>query len=59
MSASYDYDTKHDDPLVALIAKSLKLAVEELRPEVAAVFIAFPIRRSSVVIYRLDWMLFM
>jgi cytochrome P450 len=43
MSASYDYDTKHDDPLVALIAKSLKLAVEELRPEVAAVFIAFPI----------------
>lgn len=43
MSASYDYDTKHNDPLVELIGKSLKLAVEELRPEVAAVFIALPI----------------
>ncbi|KAG1818148.1 cytochrome P450 [Suillus subaureus] len=42
MSASYDYDTKHDDPLVELIGKSLELAVQELRPEVAAVFIAFP-----------------
>lgn len=43
MSASYDYDTKHNDPLVGLIKKSLKVAVEELRPDVAAVFIAFPI----------------
>ncbi|KAG1883455.1 cytochrome P450 [Suillus subluteus] len=42
MSASYDYDTKYDDPLVALIGMSLELAVQELRPEVAAVFIAFP-----------------
>ncbi|KAG1840995.1 cytochrome P450 [Suillus subalutaceus] len=42
MSASYDYDTKYDDPLVALIGTSLELAVQELRPEVAAVFIAFP-----------------
>lgn len=49
MSASYDYDTKHNDPLVELIGKSLKLAVEELRPEVAAVFIALPIRGSSVI----------
>ncbi|KAG1821987.1 cytochrome P450 [Suillus subaureus] len=43
MSASYDYDTKHDDPLVALIGMSLELAVQELKPEIAAVFIAFPI----------------
>lgn len=42
MSALYDYDMKHDDPLVQLIRKSLKLALEELRPEVAAVFIALP-----------------
>ncbi|KAG2036259.1 cytochrome P450 [Suillus americanus] len=42
MSASYDYDTEYDDPLVALIGMSLELAVQELRPEVAAVFIAFP-----------------
>ncbi|KAG2111960.1 cytochrome P450, partial [Suillus discolor] len=43
MSASYDYETKHDDPLVKLIGKSLRLAVQELRPEVATVFNAFPI----------------
>ncbi|KAG1743483.1 cytochrome P450 [Suillus lakei] len=43
MSASYDYDTEHDDPLVELVGKSLKLAVQELRPEVAAVFGALPI----------------
>jgi hypothetical protein len=59
LSASYDYDTKHDDPLVELIGKSLKLAVQELRPEVAAVFIALPIRGSLVVFSGFDLMLFM
>ncbi|KAG2071819.1 cytochrome P450 [Suillus decipiens] len=42
MSASYDYETKHNDPLVEFVGKSLKLAVEEIKPEVAAVFLAFP-----------------
>ncbi|KAG2131395.1 cytochrome P450 [Suillus clintonianus] len=43
MSALYDYETERDDALVELIWKSLKLAVQELRPEVAALFTAFPI----------------
>ncbi|KAG2149034.1 cytochrome P450 [Suillus bovinus] len=42
MSASYDYETKPDDPLVDLIGKSLELAVQELRPEVATVLNALP-----------------
>lgn len=54
MSASYDYETKHDDPLVKFIGKSLRLAVQELRPEVATVFNAFPIRESLVVFSGLD-----
>ncbi|KAG2362788.1 cytochrome P450 [Suillus spraguei] len=43
MLVSYDYETKHDDPWVELIGKSLRLAVQEIKPEVAAILTAFPI----------------
>ncbi|KAJ8586996.1 cytochrome P450 [Rhizopogon salebrosus TDB-379] len=44
MSVLYDYDTKpRNDPLVEVVGRALELAVQELRPEVAAVLNAFPI----------------
>jgi len=53
MSVVYDYDAKsHDDPLVEVVGKTLQLAVKELRPEVAAVLSAFPIRGLSCVLLR-------
>ncbi|OJA08488.1 hypothetical protein AZE42_02840 [Rhizopogon vesiculosus] len=43
MSVTYDYDTEpRDDPLVEVVGKTLELALQELRPEVAAVLSAFP-----------------
>lgn len=44
MSASYGYDTElHDDPLVEAVGKTIKLALQEIRPDIAAVFNSFPI----------------
>ncbi|KAH7884352.1 cytochrome P450 [Phlebopus sp. FC_14] len=43
MSAMYDYETApKDDGMVDVIDKALKLAVAEIRPEVAALFSVFP-----------------
>ncbi|KIJ11979.1 hypothetical protein PAXINDRAFT_101436 [Paxillus involutus ATCC 200175] len=43
MAALYDYETEpKNDPMVEVVGKALKLAVEELRPEVAALFSVFP-----------------
>ncbi|KAF9243542.1 cytochrome P450 [Melanogaster broomeanus] len=43
MSAVYDYETAPtNDDMVDIVGKALKLAVEELRPEVAAMFSVFP-----------------
>jgi hypothetical protein len=47
MSIVYDYSTlPRDDPLIAMIERSLEISVRELRPEVAAVVGEFPIRAS-------------
>ncbi|KAF9223624.1 cytochrome P450 [Gyrodon lividus] len=43
MSAVYGYETEpKNDGMVDIVGKALKLAVKELRPEVAAVFSVFP-----------------
>ncbi|KIJ66834.1 hypothetical protein HYDPIDRAFT_85958 [Hydnomerulius pinastri MD-312] len=43
MSAVYDYETEsRNDSMVDIVGKALKLAVAELRPEVAAMFSVFP-----------------
>lgn len=43
MSAVYDYETMpKNDPMVNVVGRALKLAVEEVRPEVAAFFSVFP-----------------
>ncbi|KAH0833179.1 cytochrome P450 [Lanmaoa asiatica] len=48
MSALYDYETKpKNDPMVNVVGRALKLAVEEVRPEVAAFFSVFPFCRFS------------
>jgi hypothetical protein len=55
MSVLYDYDTKpRNDPLVEVVGRALELAVQELRPEVAAVLNAFPIRGPLFVLFGLD-----
>jgi hypothetical protein len=52
MSIIYDYYTEpRDDPLVEVVGKTLELALQELRPEVAAVLSAFPIRGYSFVLF--------
>ncbi|KAG1727488.1 cytochrome P450 [Suillus paluster] len=44
MSAIYDHETElHNDPLVEAVGKTLKLALEELRPEVAVFIKTFRI----------------
>ncbi|KAG0707020.1 cytochrome P450 [Suillus ampliporus] len=44
MSIVYDYDTApHDDPLIAVVERSLEISIRELRPEVAAILGEFPI----------------
>jgi len=46
MSAVYDYETMpKNDPMVNVVGRALKLAVEEVRPEVAAFFSVFPFGR--------------
>lgn len=48
MSALYDYETEpKNDPMVDVIGRALKLTVEEIRPEVAALFSVFPFCRFS------------
>ncbi|KAH7925827.1 cytochrome P450 [Leucogyrophana mollusca] len=43
MSAVYDYESApRGDPLIATVEKAVKVVVEEVRPEVTAVFGAFP-----------------
>ncbi|KAH7913775.1 cytochrome P450 [Hygrophoropsis aurantiaca] len=43
MKAVYDYDTQpRSDPFVSVIEKTLRIVVQDLRPEVAAIFSAFP-----------------
>ncbi|KAG1722033.1 cytochrome P450 [Suillus paluster] len=44
MSATYDHETElHDDPLVEAVGKTLKLGLQELRPEVAVFMKTFRI----------------
>jgi hypothetical protein len=48
MSAVYGYETlPKNDPMVNVVGRALKLAVEEVRPEIAAFFSVFPFRRVS------------
>lgn len=48
MSALYDYETMpKNDPMVDVVGRALKLAVEEVRPEVATFFSVFPFCRFS------------
>lgn len=48
MSAVYDYETlPKNDPMVNVVGRALKLAVEEVRPEIAAFFSVFPFCRFS------------
>jgi hypothetical protein len=46
MSAVYSYEAaRRDDPMIERIKMVLELTASELRPEVAAIFSAFPYRR--------------
>ena len=48
MSAVYDYETMpKNDPMVNVVGRAIKLAVEEVRPEIAAFFSVFPVCRFS------------
>ena len=42
MSALYDYETKpKNDSMVNVVGKAVKLAIQEVRPEIAAFFSGF------------------
>ena len=46
MSSVYSYEApRRDDPMIERVNMTLDLVIQELRPEVAAVFSAFPYRR--------------
>jgi len=48
MSAVYSYDAaRRNDSLIGRIKQALDLVLQELRPEIAAIFGAFPFRGSS------------
>jgi len=43
MSIVYGYETApRDDPIISIVERAVKLAVESIRPEVAAVLGLFP-----------------
>jgi hypothetical protein len=47
MSAVYSYDAeRRDDKLIGMVKYALDTVLKELRPEIAAVFGAFPFRES-------------
>jgi len=49
MSAVYSYDAaRRNDSLIELVKQALDLVLQELRPEIAAIFGAFPFRGSSL-----------
>ena len=56
MAVVYGYDiARRDDPIVTVVDRAVSLAVESIRPEVAAFLGFFPFRKSPSIIDALHW----
>ena len=56
MAVMYGYDiARRDNPIVTVVDRAISLAVESIRPEVAAFLDFFPFHKLSSIIDVLHW----